>query len=193
MKLLIVGDSHAESYLPHSKIRSNAIGKTVGTPERLMQAVSGSTAIQWAKDFEVRLSRAEVSASEADATLISLLGNDLFAAAKDGKVTVVEIIASVSALFEVLRTLSSVSKRTFVLLYGQPYHEPSLIQIEGVKWLNSAIVSCAKTVSAITGNKIEFIDEDTILERSDWPGDDIHPFESGYVKIGREIMKRCGT
>lgn len=189
-KIMIVGDSHAEGYLPHSKIRSNAIAEAVGAAPEMRLAVSGSTALDWARDIDDRLTRAEAHAYGADAVLVSLLGNDLFAAASDGNVTVAEIAASIAALYEVLHTLSGLPRRLFVLLYGQPYRSPTPEQARGLALLNDAIKACANTVSMITDNAIEFIEEDAILDASDWPGDDIHPFESGYRKIGAELLRR---
>lgn len=188
--ILIVGDSHAEGYLPHSKIRSNAIAEAVGALPELRLAVSGSTAIDWARDLDGRLTRAEAHSYGCEAALVSLLGNDLFAASADGNVTVAEIAASIAALYEVLHTLSGLPQRLFVLLYGQPFQQPTPEQARGLALLNEAITACANTVALITGNPIEFIDESKILDASDWPGDDIHPFESGYRKIGAELLRR---
>lgn len=191
--ILIVGDSHAEGYLPHSKIRSNAIAETVGAPPELRLAVSGSTAIDWARDLDGRLTRAEARASGCEAVLVSLLGNDLFAASADGNVTVAEIAASLAALYEVLHTLSGLPRRMFVLLYGQPFPQPTPEQARGLALLKEAIIACANTVALITGNPVEFLDESEILAPSDWPGDDIHPFESGYRKIGAEFLRRLAS
>jgi hypothetical protein len=56
--------------------------------------------------------------------------------------------------------------------------------------LDAAIARVCLVAGEVTGARIETIDERKILSRSDWPGDDIHPFESGYRKIGAEIRRR---
>ncbi len=190
MNILIIGDSHAEGYLPHSRIRSNAIAEELGTPAEMRLAVSGSTALHWAADRDGWLTRALERAGRCDAALVSLLGNDLFEAASDGRVDTAEVAASTAALFSVVSRVAATAPRTFVLLYGYPFFDNSARKMIALGLLDAAIASVCLVAGEVTGARIETIDERKILSRSDWPGDDIHPFESGYRKIGAEIRRR---
>lgn len=192
-KILIVGDSHAKGFLPHSKIDSDAIGIRLGSPAEMRIAISGSTAEQWASDFNMRLTLAQLAAQDAEATLISLGGNDLFKAAQDGHVEDAEIAALCCHVFHVLEELALPSKRTFVLLYGYPFMTVDAHKLMAVTRLNAFIAGVARTVAALHGVRIETLDERMILIPEDWPGDDIHPFESGYIKIAEEILRRLDS
>lgn len=188
--VLIIGDSHAKGFLPHTRVDSDAIAVALGTPGELRQAVSGSTAQEWACNKDTRLVDAQISAGAAEAVLISLGGNDLFKAAADGIVDDAEIAALCVNLAHVLYELSILSNRTFVLLYGYPYRDVRAQALMALQRLNAVIASTVQTVNEIHGVHIETIDEGQYLTPDDWPGDDIHPFESGYAKIGAEIAMR---
>lgn len=190
MRILIVGDSHAKCRLPHGSVDSDAIANRLDVPDELRLAVSGSTAIEWASDKDGWLSRAQALAAECDAVLISLLGNDLFAAARDGHIETSEVAAAAGALYEVVRSIAIAAPRTFVLLYGYPYHDSNVRNILALEALDGAIEAVVETVRVVTGSRIETIDERRIVSRSDWPGDDIHPLESGYIAIADEVARR---
>ena len=192
-KVLIIGDSHAKGYLPHSRIDSDAIANRLGTPDHLRQAVSGSTAREWALDRDSRLAHAQISAGEADATLISLCGNDLFKMAADGVVDDSEIAQMGCHLTHVLTELALPSRRTFVMLYGYPFKDVRAQALMAVQRLDAFIAATAAAVAEIHNIKIETIDERLILLPEDWPGDDIHPFESGYFRLADEIDRRMGA
>lgn len=195
MNLLVVGDSHAKGRLPHGTVDSDAIAVRVGTPEKYRLAVSGSTALQWAADEDGRLSAAQGLASECDAALVSLLGNDLFQAAADGRVELPEIAAAGAAMYEVIRSVAQCCPRVFVLLYGYPYRDRDARKMLALLGLDAAIRSVCECVRAtlVTAPRIETLDERALLSRDDWPGDDIHPFESGYLKLADEILRRTAA
>jgi len=133
---------------------------------------------------------AAIVATRCDAALISLLGNDLFAAAADGRVELSEVAAATAALYEVVRGIALAAPRTFVLLYGYPYKDQNARNRLALQALNAAITSVVASVSIISGCRtIELIDEGALLAPDDWPRDDIHPFESGYIKIADEIIR----
>lgn len=188
--VLIIGDSHAKGYLPHTCVDSDAIGTALGTPAELCQAVSGSTADDWAQNFSDRLNFAIADSLGVEAVLVSLGGNDAFKAAADGTVSDFEVAALCVNLAHVLREIAVHAPRVFVLLYGYPFAVRDPVKVDALRRLNAFIAATAATVAKLDGVRIELIDESDILDEADWPGDDIHPFVTGYNKIGREIARR---
>ena len=180
---LVIGDSWSSAVVAGEGDRAGW-PLILGIPDDLRQAVSGSTAAQWAGDFEGRLTRA--SQTRADVAIISLLGNDAFAAVADGRVTSEEVDQGVAALRAVIT--SAGKKRTIVLLYTDP---------SGGEDKRSAVV-CSLLNAAIRGAlppRAEYFDTQSVLrpEHFNWP--DIHPNKEGHQAIAaglREMLNPGG-
>jgi len=143
-------------------------------------AVSGSTAKQWADDFEGRLSTIEVM--ECDAVVMSLGGNDLLHAIADGMLTTSEIVTMLTSINTVLTRIKCFKKRLIVILYANPKADRQDMAI-GVKLLNAMIRQMAPADT-------EFIDCSTFLTSEDfYLLGGIHPNTKGYAKIAAEVER----
>jgi hypothetical protein len=150
----------------------------LGISDDMRQAVAGSTAAQWAADFDGRLTRA--AQTPADAVILSLLGNDAFAALADGTVTPEEISAGVSAL---RRTVETVRKaRTIVLLYADPFGGRDIRSAIVCPLLNAAIVSTLPP-------GVETFDTRSVLRPEHFDGSDIHPNRAGHEAIATGLRE----
>jgi lysophospholipase L1-like esterase len=148
----------------------------LGIPDEMRQAVSGSTAAQWAANFDGRLTKA--AQTPADVVILSLLGNDAFAALADGVATPQEILAGIAALRHVIETVRK--PRTIVLLYADPFCGSDIRKAIACSLLNVAIVT------AIPGG-VEILDLRTVLGPPHFDGVDIHTNKVGQEAIAEAI------
>ena len=74
MSLLVIGDSWASAHEADTDNPNAGWPEILGIPSERRQAVAGSTAAQWAADFDGRLSRAIQTPSQA--VFVSIGGND---------------------------------------------------------------------------------------------------------------------
>ncbi|HPS07328.1 MAG TPA: SGNH/GDSL hydrolase family protein [Kiritimatiellia bacterium] len=192
-RIMILGDSHAKGFLPHTRVDSDAIAERAGTPEELRMAVSGSTAEEWALNSGGRMERAVLAAASCDAALISLGGNDLFKIARDGNIEDAEIARTTCFLYDVISMIALAVPRTFVLLYGYPFSKPDAQKMMAVARLDAFISAISGAAGEIRRARVETLDERLVLLPQDWPGDDIHPFRSGYERIGDELLRRLSS
>jgi len=169
MKILTIGDSWIDCQWP----------VIMGVTAPFRQGVRGSTAHQWATDYNSMLSKA--IATEASSVIISLLGNDAISAASDGNVTLKEIIDGVSNLAKVVNAIKR--EQTIVLLYADPFCGKDPRATIGVKMINSAIkLACG-------GLDVDFADTGDCLTSDHFDGKDIHPNKDGQVAIAAMMTK----
>ena len=148
-------------------------------------AVSGSTAEQWASDFNGNLTRAAASIP-TDVFCVSLMGNDAFAAMlpeSDGgkRVTLQEIRDAQDALRKVVKRLTDTGKRVTLWLYGNPYPGNWLYEA-GVSSLNAA----ARTAVVGMLEERDIIETRFVLRAQGMmSGIGIHPTPKGYAEIAR--------
>jgi len=177
MKLLVIGDSWSSAVVAGN---DNHGGWPVllGILADLRQAVAGSTAKQWAMDFEGRLSKA--AATDADVAILSLLGNDVFAALGDGIITPAEISDGITNFRSVVERVRK--KRTIVILYTDPFFGRDKRFAYICPLLNATIrLSCPSGV--------EFFDTSLVLRPEHFDGVDIHPNLKGHEAIAAGLKK----
>ena len=149
-------------------------------------SVSGSTAKQWAEDFDGRLSRAVELAPATDVYFVSLMGNDAYAAMAEGSeggktVTAAEIRAAVGNLRNVVSALAATGKRVLVMMYANPFQN-NFVTACGCTALNAAIVFA----SANFVDSGDYIDSASVLEAPGMmSGIGIHPSDAGYAALAR--------
>jgi lysophospholipase L1-like esterase len=182
MKILVIGDSY-------SAAREADTGLDRGWPEALgidvgyRQAVSGSTAQQWAANLGNRLSTAQ--ATQSDIVIMSLLGNDAFAALATGGVDPAKAAAGLAHLEQVFNAVKR--KRTIVLLYPDPFSGVNKEFRVGTPILNAAVrYACGPDSGSIGA---EFLDLGTVLKPEHFNGTDIHPTIEGHKVLAAALAK----
>lgn len=116
-KILVIGDSWSSAVVAGNPA-SGGWPEMIGIPAEMRQAVAGSTAAQWAADFEGRLTKAINTPS--DIVILSLLGNDLRAALADGTLTLFELNMAIGSFRHVLHRIVEDRRRVLVMLYADP-------------------------------------------------------------------------
>ena len=177
MNILVVGDSWSSAVVAGEGDR---IGwpLMMGIADNMRQAVAGSTAAQWAADFEGRLTRA--AQTQADVVILSLLGNDAFAAIADGTVTPGEVQDGVLALRRVIEAVRKA--RTIVLLYADPFSGRDIKSAIACPLLNAAICGALP-------DGVETFDTRHVLLPEHFDGRDIHPNRIGHEAIAEGLHK----
>lgn len=191
-KIVLVGDSWLAMWDDASRSDEETCGGLLSIMDRsrfdgVCLAKSGSTAKQWADDFEGRLTRA--LATECDAYVVSLLGNDAYAAINphsDGgaNVTLAELRTAFDSLVKVLTALKNTGRRVLVLQYTNPYPNDKFAEMD-CNLLNAAIVS----IASMAGIKFpDLIFSGLVLdEPGEMSGIGIHPSPVGYAKLATLI------
>ena len=185
MQSLVMGDSIAAGREADTGL-DRGFAEIMGIPLDLRQGVSGSTAAQWAADFDGRLTRARQT--ESDAVIISLLGNDARHAVSDGRVTANEIATGLRDMRAVVESVQR--PLTIVLLYADPFCGDNAQAGVGVPLLNGAIRW------ACNGLPVVFADTGSWLDREHFDGRDIHPTRAGHAVIAermQDIIERDGN
>jgi len=173
MMVLAIGDSWIDCAWP----------VIMGILKPRRQGVSGSTAAQWASDYNGMLSRAVDT--KADTVIISLLGNDARDAVSDGVVTLKERVDGVTNLNKVVKAVKR--KHTIVLLYADPFCGRDPRAAKGIVLLNKAIrLAC-------NGSDVDFADTGDCLTPAHFDGVDIHPNKDGQVAIAKMMTKLLGA
>ena len=98
----------------------------------------GSTAVQWARDEDGRLTKAIAASKNVDCVVISLFGNDVRHYADDGKITLYEVLDSLKAMRKVIGSFSHV-KHVVLLAYCDPYFGANLQSSIGIPLINSVV------------------------------------------------------
>lgn len=179
-RILVIGDSY-------SAAREADTGRDHGWPAYMRlspancQAVTGSTAKQWAEDYEQRMRFA--LCTDADMVILSLLGNDAFAVMADNVVTAAEVADALQNMRRVMFLLKQEGFRIVVLLYPDPFSGRRCDFELAVPILNAAIRSACMAVHA------EFVDLGAVLQPSDFNGTDIHPTVAGHRKIAEHLER----
>jgi len=178
MKTLVLGDSWA-SAIEADTGRDAGWPEIMGIPSDMRQAVAGSTAAEWAADKDGRLTRA--INTEADAVIISLMGNDGRHAMSDGVLTIAEMVGMVRSMRRVVDTLQR--SLTVVLLYADPYSGRDDTAAMGVSFLNSAIRWACRDLP------VTFVDTGDWLTQEHFDGKDFHPTRAGHEVIAAHIAE----
>jgi hypothetical protein len=175
--ILVIGDSWSSAI--ESDTGNNAGWPSIlGIDPNLRQAVAGSTAQQWANDFDGRLSRA--INTPANNVIMSLMGNDILGIVQSGSLSFVSMAVAFQSMQSVTQHFSE-RTQLIILLYTDPFGEARQDVKVAVPMLNAAIVSaCPKT--AIIFHTSDF------LTSSDFNGTDIHPTRAGHEKIASFIQ-----
>lgn len=168
---LVLGDSWSSAVVAGEGDRAGW-PLMLGIPDDMRQAVGGSTAAQWAADFDGRLTLA--AQTPAYTVILSLLGNDAFAALSDGSVTPDELVAGATALRWVIETARKA--RTIVMLYADPFSGTDQKAAVVCQLLNAAIEYSLP-------NGVETFDTRTVLRPEHFDGHDIHPNRAGHEAI----------
>ena len=174
MKTLIIGDSWGAGHNADNGLDDGWRGFDCRN-----LAVDGSTAQGWASNV-AWLESAVEAAKDADAVIVSLLGNDAFAAFADGRIDPSEIQEGHKNLRAVVEKFTG--KRIIVMLYAIP-RIPDFRAVIGLCLLNGAIRS------ACTGLTVEFADTQKWLTPDQVVGMPPHPTTEGW-RVIRENMEQ---
>lgn len=180
---LVVGDSWSSAVVAGEGDRAGW-PLNLGIADEMRQAVAGSTAAQGAANFDGRLTRA--AQTPANMVILSLLGNDAFAALSDGTVTPEEVSAGVAALRRVVETVRKA--RTIVLLYTDPFCGRDLRAAIACPLLNAAICGALPV-------GVETFATRRVLLPEHFDGHDIHPNRAGHEAIAaglRDLLTANG-
>jgi hypothetical protein len=183
MNILIIGDSHAKCRLPNG-YDSDIIADVLDVPMQYRLARSGSTAHQWLDRANGWLEKAIdiVKWEKVDAVFVSLGGNDMFRDYADGRLTTEE---GLHIMQDIRSAISQIPHhKVIVLVYGDPYKGTNLLSVSAVVGIELAYKFVTYGMSNVT-----LLSQSKILTADDWCGTDIHPNESGYVKIAEAIKK----
>ena len=175
--VLVIGDSWSSAVSADGGDRTGW-PQMLGIPEANVQAVAGSTAVQWEANVAGRLSTA--LATPAECLVFSLLGNDMRAALSDGLLTLDEAMRGIRALRRVAMAMRR--RRTVALLYADPSGGADPRVAMAVRSLNAVI---AETLELVGG--IELLDCQSLLDKSHFLPPDIHPTVEGHGVVARKI------
>ena len=179
MRILVIGDSWASAIAGDTGI-NRGWPEIMNIDSDCRQAVAGSTAFQWASDFEGRLTRAKDT--QTDTVIISLLGNDTIQALADGVITPAEIYGGFSSFRKVIDTVSR--KNVIIILYSDPFLGKRSDVAMSVPILNNTIRS------ACFGSTIKLLDTSKFLVKEEhFNGSDIHPTRLAHAVIAEELGK----
>lgn len=172
--LLCIGDSWASAHESDTDAQYAGWPEILGVLPALRQARAGSTAAQWAADFEDRLSWAK--ATDTGAVLISIGGNDIgdmrsFADAS-------------RAIFNIRKVVGSFTDRlAIVMLYANPF--PGNAEAEtAVFCLNRAIHYACKSMSVVYLETSKILLPEHFLQLHER---DIHPTRAGWALVAEAI------
>ncbi len=156
---------------------------TLDIPAHLRQAVSGSTAQQWAADFEGRLTKA--CNTPADAVVVAVLGNDLRHIVADGVIEINELLVAVNALRTVLKRLAETHDRSkiCVVSYADPFGGEMLLPAMAVALLETAIEFVCDECGVEILKAREYLSSEHFLPP------DIHPVKAGYEVLANALIR----
>lgn len=175
MSLLVIGDSWASAHEADTDNQYGGWPEILGVPPERRQAVPGSTAAQWAADFESRLSRA--IQTPAEAVFVSIGGNDVgnlrgFADASRAIFNIRKVVGSLSGFDQVI-----------VMLYANPF--PGNADVESaVGMLNGAIRYACRGMKLRFFNSGKILLPEHFLQRHDH---DIHPTRAGWALVAEAL------
>lgn len=174
-RILMIGDSWAACHEEDTGNQYGGVPDMLHLPHALRQAVCGSTAEQWANDFENRLTKA-AGEFNAEVVIVSIGGNDA------GSWSLSGIAEDVATVLNAVR-----KKRTILQLYTNPFPSNPLAEM-GVGFLNSLLMNAAPPW-------VEIFHTSKVLDPSDFLQNNrsqIHPTREGWAKVAaayRELFK----
>lgn len=183
-RVLTVGDSWASAYV--NGVNDAGWPSILGIPPAMRQAEAGSTASQWAANYNNWLTTA--ANTSADVVVISLLGNDVFAALSDGVVTPHEISEGVSNLAKVISIVRK--PRTIVFLYTNPFKGRSAEESARGDIICALLNGAIRMACGVGGgilNTISLFDTGLVLQPQHFDGKDIHPNQEGQEMIATAL------
>lgn len=184
--ILVIGDSWASAVVAGDPAHGGW-PQILGIPAELRQAVPGSTAAQWANDFEGRLTRSY--ATPADVAIVALSGNDAINAMADGVLSPKELIDLLTFTCGVLtgaRGEGEPQRPVYMLGYADPFCGRDPRMSIGVTVLNSALEALFIANDTVPGGFIRTAD---ILGPDCFDGLDIHPNLKGHEAIAQRIAE----
>lgn len=177
MKLLCIGDSWSAGVVGGNgdvEWDERSWPVLLGIDPEYRQAKKGSTANQWANDFDGNLMRA--IGTDADMCILSIGGNDAMASYADGKIDLTELFAIISGIH---KTVIAVRKiQTIVILYA-PFDGRT-----------ETATYCAATNSLIRfacPDGVEFCETSKFLTADCFCSGDIHPNAKGHSLIAEHL------
>jgi lysophospholipase L1-like esterase len=177
--ILVVGDSWAAGHVAETG-KDDGWPKMMGIAPELRQGVDGTTAASWSRDDGGCLTRA--LATPCDCIIVSLLGNDAFAAWGDKNITPQEIETGRAALSNVVSRLRSRGVPVFVMLYANPY------PTDWKKFLATMAINAAIASACPAGT--QYIHSSCALNDSAcWANGDYHPSFEGHVRLANYISQ----
>jgi hypothetical protein len=176
VSLLVIGDSWASANEADTDNQYAGWPLILGVDPYRRQAVAGSTAAQWAADFDGRLVRA--MATECDAVFISVGGND---------VGELRGFADASrAIFIYTKVVGSFAERlVVVMLYANPFPGNPDAEI-AVGMLNDAIHYACRGMKVLFFHSNKLLRPEHFLQRHQR---DIHPTRAGWALVAEAIGK----
>lgn len=181
-RILVVGDSWGAGHVAEDQT-DNGWPVMLGIAEELRQAVDGTTAVQWASDFNGMLTRAVMTT--CDCCVVSLLGNDAMYAYGDKTITPQEVADATAALRKVLMTLMGVHSRVLVMTYANPYPQDWRAGLV-VGAINAAIRACAAGAEIIATS-------DVLNGPECFACGDFHPSYEGHRRLAKQILVLSNT
>ena len=183
MDILVLGDSWASAVVAGPAPSGNGPCWPVlmGIPESRRKGISGSTAKDWAYDYNLNM--AEALATTADVVIVSLMGNDLRHALDDEVLAPEEIDTAIQSMRKVVEQLADTYARVIVLLYADPFCAKNKLAAYMVGLLNTTIRQ------ACTGLDVTFAPTYEYLGKDDFDGKDIHPNAAGHIKIATRMQE----
>jgi lysophospholipase L1-like esterase len=191
MKILVIGDSWS------SAVCATLIGDIdhYGWPQ-IMGAkkwvtmfclgVKGSTALQWATNFDNRLAIAK--ATPADVLIMSLLGNDVLQACVTGNTAALTEAKLAQGGKELAGVVKVAKKsRTIVMLYADPFNGKLPLVNKLLPLVNAQI---KKSVAGIAG--VEIFDTGTVLTLACFNGNSGHPNLKGHTALAKAFKQLLG-
>jgi len=192
MKILPMGDSWASAVCatPQGDVDHRGWPQIIGSngwATMFYNGVMGSTAAQWAMNFDNRLEIAKLA--PADVCIVSLLGNDVIHACESGD-TAALTMAALTLGGRALTGVVNVAKkpRTLVMIYADPFGgKQALVN----KWLPVVNAQITKSVAGIKG--VEIFDTAPVLAApGSFNGVSGHPTAQGHIALATAFKQRLG-
>ena len=176
-RVLVVGDSWAAGHIAETGL-DEGWPVMMGVAPELRQGIDGATAADWAANKNGCLARALTT--PCDAVVVSLMGNDAFAAWGDGKLAPAEIEAARSSMSNVVSCLMGKNVPVYVILYGSPCDDWKTFL--GLLALNYEIgIACPPGVTLISTAEV-------LTGKECWAANDrIHPSAEGHRRLAARI------
>jgi lysophospholipase L1-like esterase len=182
--ILVIGDSWSSAVVSSAtwqEVDRQGWPLILGIPDANRQAVAGSTAAQWAEDYNGWLTRAKNT--PADVIILSLLGNDAFAALAGG-ITPQEVADGITNFWRLVTMPHGARK--IVLQYTDPFCGTDATKALLCSMLDAVIAEeCRMTA-------VDTFDTKTVLNPEHFTPGSIHPNQAGHQAIADGLAQMLG-